>query len=390
VAVALEFGKYDMTDKEDCIILTYFADYQPGFLDFVYRVRALSQRYNVMLVSRSPLHQPEWEGIDGDRIVFPRSESRKDWIRYLFDCAALVKRYPGRRVILLASVLAPMALLVRGRAFALYWNEHPTHFSADPPDGGVLKTLFRRFTRWSLYYSARRTTLVMPIGEAHRDDLLSNGVSPKRMRMIYMGVHAGFVSSGDSRHLDSGPVRLIYVGSVSRERGRDVMLEGLAEASRHGVPAHLTLVGANDEQISYCRDYAKRLGIDSKVSVIGRVSGTEIPRYLRAADVGVCLWEDQPWWRFNPPTKLFEYLVAGLPVLASDIRTHTAYIQDGHNGFIFAYSAAGFASAIQRLHEGRAELGTLSAQAKDTGEEFLWGKIEPTFLSVVHHLEPAA
>jgi glycosyltransferase involved in cell wall biosynthesis len=380
-----------MTRKEACIVVTYFVDRQPGFLDFLYRIRALSRRYDVMLVSRAPLDQPEWDGIEAQRVVLPRSESRPDWVRYLLDCAALIRRHPGRRVILLASTLAPVALLLRGRPVALYWNEHPTHFSPDPAAGGVLKSALRRLVRAAMFGGARRAGVVMPIGEAHRDDLLANGVAAQRMRMIYMGVHAGFAAeAGAGRESGSkaghDAVRLIYVGTISRERGRDVMLEGLALAARAGVPAHLTLVGADDEQIAYCAKQAARLGIGAQLTITGRVPGTEIPRWLRASDAGVCLWEDRPWWRFNPPTKLFEYLVAGLPVLASDIRTHTAYLRDGRDGFVFDYGAAGFAAAVGRLHARRAELPALSAHAAEAGSQFVWDRLEPNFLATVERL----
>lgn len=379
-----------MTRKPACIVVTYFVDRQPGFLDFLYRIRALGQRYDVLLVSRAPLDQPEWDGIAARRVVLPYSESRRDWLRYLRDCAALVRRHPGQRVILLASTLAPLALLLRGRPVALYWNEHPTHFAPDPADGSLVRTWMRRLTRGAMFHGARRAAVVMPIGEAHRDDLLAKGVAGARLRLIHMGVHAGFVPAGAGPRAVDGAVRLIYVGTISRERGRDVMLEGLAQAARDGVPAHLTLVGADDEQVAHCMAYAARLGIGAQLTVTGRVPGTEIPRWLRAADAGVCLWEDRPWWRFNPPTKLFEYLVAGLPVLASDIRTHTAYLRDGRDGFIFDYSAAGFAAAIQRLHARRAELPVLSAHAADAGGQFVWDRIEPSFLATVDHLESTA
>ncbi len=143
------------------------------------------------------------------------------------------------------------------------------------------------------------------------------------------------------------PLELIYVGSVSKARGRDVMLEALAIANRERCIARLTLVGASDAELAYCRDYASRLGIADAVRVQGRIAGDAVPACLRGADAGLCLWEDLPWWRFNPPTKLFEYLVAGLPVLASDIRTHTAYVAEGHNGFIFSYDSNSLARTIR-------------------------------------------
>jgi glycosyltransferase involved in cell wall biosynthesis len=113
------------------------------------------------------------------------------------------------------------------------------------------------------------------------------------------------------------------------------------------------------------------------------VPGLEVPGYFARADAGLCLWEDLPWYRFNPPTKLFEYLVAGLPVLASNIRTHTEYIRDGHNGLVFDYSAAGLARAIERLWQQRASLADLKQRARASSDAYLWPAIEPAFLHSV-------
>jgi glycosyltransferase involved in cell wall biosynthesis len=144
-----------------------------------------------------------------------------------------------------------------------------------------------------------------------------------------------------------------------------------------------TIIGASPEQMSYCRNRAEELGIERHVEVVPRVSGNAIPSLIATADLGVRIWEDRTHWRFNPPTKLFEYLVAGLPVLASDIRTHSQYVTDWSNGLIFRYSAASFAEKIVELWARRAELTSLRRNAANSGAEYLWERIEPKFLGAV-------
>ena len=124
------------------------------------------------------------------------------------------------------------------------------------------------------------------------------------------------------------------------------------------------MIGASAEQMAYCERRVEELGIERHVRVLPRVAGEVIPSLLAGADLGVCIWEDRKYWRFNPPTKLFEYLVAGLPVLASDICTHTRYITDWVNGRIFRYSAASFAEAITELWVRRAELTSSNAMRR--------------------------
>ena len=374
--------------RDHCIIVTKFSHDQPGFLDFSYRIRALARQYRLTVISLAPLSDPALLVENVEYLVLPYGEGRLGWCKYLLACARQVRERRPACVVLLHSLLTPMIWLIRKIPTALYWNEHPIRFTASPPSHPFLKRMARKLAlRWLFFEAARRATLVMPIGEAHREDLLKHGCPPQRVKLIYMGVDKSFVQA--AAELPSAaelPLRLIYVGTVSKPRGRDLMLEAIRLANREKLVAHLTLVGASDEEIAYCRRYAIRLGITNAVTVRGRVAGAEIPGIMKEADAGLCLWEDQPWWRFNPPTKLFEYLVSGLPVLASDIRTHTQYISHGRNGLIFKYDSFSLGKAIRHLANRRHDLLDMKARARQSGNQYLWERIEPVFMQAIKSL----
>ncbi len=375
--------------RPDCIILTRFAPDQPGFLDFSYRIKTLAGAYRLTVVSAASLVQEELHVEGVEYVVLPNGEGRRGWFKYMLDCTRLVRARKPACVVLLHSLMAPMTWLLGRTPTALYWNEHPSRFTAAPPAHPAFKRLMRKLAmRWLFFEAARRATLVMPIGEAHRDDLLEWGCDPQRVRLIYMGVDKAFAPDRPAppRPAEKGPLRLVYVGTVSKARGRDIMLEAMRLANRGQLLAHLTMVGADDAEIDYCRRYASRLGISASVRICGRVGGTEIPDILRNADAGLCLWEDQPWWRFNPPTKLFEYLAAGLPVLASDIRTHTQYIASGFNGLIFKYDSFSLGNAIRELARQSHVLEKMRVHAHDSGRQYLWDRLEPQFLQAVQSL----
>lgn len=374
--------------KDQCIVVTWLAPDQPGFLDFAYRVRALAKAYRVTLVSPYALTQPEFDIVGVEHRVLPRQDSRRGWIFYLFDCARLIWRSRPACVVLLHTMVAPLAHLIPGVPAALYWNEHPSRFTASPPGHPLFKRLARKLAlKLFFMWPARRVALVMPIGEAHCEDLLRIGCRQDRVRVMYMGVDRAFLVRDVPRRRDDGaPLELIYSGTVNQLRGRDVMLEAVALANRDGTIARLHIVGASQDQIDYCKQYAERLGIADCVHVRGRVAGDEIPRLLCEADLGLCFMEDLPWWRFNPPTKLFEFLVAGLPVLASDIRTHTAYLSHGYNGMICGYDSQSLADAIGHIWHCRASLPQMQVAARASGERYLWDRIEPEFLEAIRSI----
>jgi glycosyltransferase involved in cell wall biosynthesis len=376
-----------LTTRAHCIVITRFAREQPGFLDFSYRLGALARHYRLTVVSDAPLTQPELQ-VDAEYVVLPGGDGRVDWLRYLWHCGCLIRMRRPACAVLLHSAAAPVALLAADVRTALYWNEHPTHFAGPVRSLSPLRCAARWGTRWLAFQGARKATVVMPIGEAHYEDLLQHGCAPQRVKLIHMGVDRSFSRihlqpvSGN----DDAPLELIYVGTVSKARGRDVMLEALKCANRNGTIARLTMVGASADEVDYCCGYARDLGIADAVRIHGRVDGAAIPAFLKTADVGLCLWEDQPWWRFNPPTKLFEYLAAGLPVLASDICTHTQYVSDWHNGLIFKYDSQSLARAIRKLWHRRTELLGLKWHARESGKQYLWDKLEPVFLQAVREI----
>lgn len=381
-------GQQGISAGMQCIVVTRFAADQPGYLDFSYRIKALAKQFRLTVVSDAPLTHAELRIDAVEYIVLRGGEGRIGWLRYLWLCSRLICARQPACAVLLHSTVAPLALLVGRVSTALYWNEHPTHFAQTPQALAPVKRVVRFMVRWLVFQGARKASVVMPIGEAQYADLLAHGCAAQRVRLIYMGVDPSFAPTA-SRPLppaDRSPLKLVYIGTVSKARGRDMMLEAVKIVNRQTTIAHLTMIGAGADDLAYCADYACRLGILGSVRLHGRIAGTEIPGFLSRADAGLCLWEDRPWWRLNPPTKLFEYLVAGLPVLASDICTHTQYVSNWHNGLIFSYDSQSLAQAIRALWERRAELPLLKQQARASGEQYLWDRIEPSFLQSIQDI----
>ena len=364
-----------------CVVVTCFSETQPGYLDFSYRIKSLAREYKLTVLSQDQLTQPELMVPNADYQSMGRRSGKLGWLGYLMRCSIYVRKHEPDAIVLLHSSASPMTLLVGNVPAGLYWNEHPTNLIHLPDGYSPIRYLLAKASHQLVFLGARHADIVMPIGEEHHEDLLAHGCKPERVKLTYMGVGDDFLGAAANRRVsEAEPLELVYIGTVSVARGRDVMLEGLSEAVRRGHKVNLTIVGAGDDQAKYCEQRISELGLDGHLRVVGRVPGSEIPALLANADLGICLWEDKPWWRFNPPTKLFEYLVAGLPVLASNIRTHTRYIQNWNNGLIFEYGVAGFADAIEVLISHRDRSREMKHCAAQSGQHYLWSKIEPAFL----------
>jgi glycosyltransferase involved in cell wall biosynthesis len=114
-------------------------------------------------------------------------------------------------------------------------------------------------------------------------------------------------------------LRLIYVGDVRRVRGIDEYVAITDRLVREGVPVELRVIGSfasADEQAATVRTI-ERLGLTQRIHLLGRQPPEEIPRLLEQGDIGLSLLHPIGNYRESYPTKMFEYMAAGLPVIAS-------------------------------------------------------------------------
>ncbi|HSO70174.1 MAG TPA: glycosyltransferase family 4 protein [Arachnia sp.] len=111
------------------------------------------------------------------------------------------------------------------------------------------------------------------------------------------------------------PGRLVYAGDLTEERKLSFMLE-VTHRLRERVPsAHLLLagklVGARAEAVA-------RLIDGDVVRHLGLLPPREVPPVIASAQVGLIFLEPLPNYVTSLPTKLYEYMAAGVPFAASD------------------------------------------------------------------------
>ncbi len=108
----------------------------------------------------------------------------------------------------------------------------------------------------------------------------------------------------------------MYTGTLEPYQGIPLLLDSLAH-----LPGdfRLVLVGGTEAQVAELRRGLAARGLDSRVSLLGRKPAAEIPCLLQAADVLV----SPRTLGTNIPLKIYSYLASGVPVVATDLPTHT-------------------------------------------------------------------
>jgi glycosyltransferase involved in cell wall biosynthesis len=128
---------------------------------------------------------------------------------------------------------------------------------------------------------------------------------------------------------------LAYVGSLNRERGILRMIELVARLRDHGLDVGLWLLGSfgEDEFERVVHETVSEHHLENAVRFFGWIPYEELFSYLTLADAGLLLVDPDRFER-NVPTKLFEYMYAGLPVISTRVRRVERYLPRAQGLFL--------------------------------------------------------
>jgi phosphatidylinositol alpha-mannosyltransferase len=158
------------------------------------------------------------------------------------------------------------------------------------------------------------------------------------------------------------PLRVLFIGQAVERKGMPVLLRAF-EALREQVPATLTLVGAQAEEVGH-------MMLDGRgVTALGKVSDERKWEELAGADV-VCA----PSLRGESfGMVLTEAFAASAPVIASDIPGYRDVVRDGVDGLLVPPGdALALAEALRRLALDAREREQMAAAARERAERFAW------------------
>jgi glycosyltransferase involved in cell wall biosynthesis len=130
----------------------------------------------------------------------------------------------------------------------------------------------------------------------------------------------------------SGDFTIGFVGSLKPWHGLPILVEAFDMLHRLAPSSRLLIVGDGTERAKLESGLAAR-GLLEAARLTGAVAPHEVPGLLASMDVAVAPYPSQARCYFSP-LKVFEYMAAGLPVVASRIGQLVELIQDGINGLL--------------------------------------------------------
>jgi glycosyltransferase involved in cell wall biosynthesis len=207
---------------------------------------------------------------------------------------------------------------------------------------------------------ARHADLVVAVSRHAADMALEAGAPADHVIVVPNGVDLEEIDRAVAG-LDDRPgdgVVVGWIGSFGAWHGAEVLIEAMAR-----LPGNVRLLMIGDgPNRSDCELIARTLGVADRIEWAGTLRHGQALRRLARCDLlaspHVPL-RNRPF--FGSPTKLFEYMGLGLPIVASDLEQLGEVIEEGRTGVLVqpgdvASLAAGITNVLSRPDRG-AELG---------------------------------
>lgn len=201
----------------------------------------------------------------------------------------------------------------------------------------------------------RQADRVVVVTDSFVDELAGKGVPHEKMKVIKNGVDLELFQPREPdeairRELGLGPhdFMCLYVGTHGMAHGLETMLKAASRLRSHK-DIRLVLVGEGADKAAL-KEKARQEGL-TNVVFVDKQPRDRIPRYLAASDVSLVLLRETPLFKTVLPSKIFEILAAGRPIiLGVDGEARKLVVDDARAGvFVKPEDDAQLAQAIVRL-----------------------------------------
>jgi len=351
----------------------------------------LGDGYRVTVVADAAPDAAPREQRDGATVIrVPRRASAVPGLRYLVHELRLVRILCRLRPDSLhahdSNALVPVALAARRAGVPFIYDAHDLWLGRPRRDRSRLyfalsQLTYRFIERTFVHRAAAVITVSRPIANhlarrygLDRVELVHNFPDLRTPERRELRGRPDATSIPENRRI------VLYLGALMGGRG----LENLVDAVPHVEGADLVLLGSGALEAPLVRR-AREAGSADRVHLLAPVPSNEVVDYAASADVGVspivpsCLN-----YRYSLPNKLFQYMAAGVPVVASDFPQVREVVRDSGCGLVVDTSRpADIAAAVNWILSDPGRALVMGERGRAAVEErYNWSTAADVLLSV--------
>jgi glycosyltransferase involved in cell wall biosynthesis len=177
--------------------------------------------------------------------------------------------------------------------------------------------------------------------------------------------------------------RIMYHGSLVERNGLELAVDALARLQKMTPKAELRIYGRSTPYLERVMLKVRSLGLQSNIRYLGAKKLEDLSREIEDCDVGIIPNQRNTFTDINTPTRIFEYLALGKPVIAP----RTPGIQDYFDSDSLLFFEAGDPEELARKIEYAAsnpiEVTAIAERGQKVYLEHSWDREREKLISAV-------
>jgi glycosyltransferase involved in cell wall biosynthesis len=336
--------------------------------------RLARRGHRVTLLCSAYGDAPTEETLDGMEVVRVGG-------RYTFNFvlpAVLARRYRHRRFDVVVEALnkIPLCTPLFARAPVLGIGHHlfgATIFREVPPP----LSLYVYASELAVPWVYRRVTMEV-ISQSTGHDFVVRGLSPDRIRVVYVGIDPEQYSAGSEEEKEEAPT-LLALGRVRKYKGLDLVVDAVAQLARSSHPEVRLVIAGTGNYLDALKEHVRRTGADGCVRFAGRVTEEEKVRLYRSAWALVMTSPKEGWG-----LTCLEAQACGTPVIASDSPGLREAVRHDVSGLLVPHGdRARLVAAVDRFLQDESLRRRLRRGALEFAATFSWERAADETLELI-------
>jgi glycosyltransferase involved in cell wall biosynthesis len=201
----------------------------------------------------------------------------------------------------------------------------------------------------------------------------------------------GEESSSEDNARNSG-FNVMYHGSLVERNGADLAVEAFAKVHQKLPDSRLFIYGKETPFLEKVLQSAEQLGVAASVKYCGAKTLDGVVRAIDDCDVGIIPNPRSSFTEINMPTRIFEFLARGKPVIAPRTRGICDYFPERSLLFFEPGSSDDLARQIAYVFSHPAEVREIVSRGQEVLRSHAWAVEKQRYLQIVSDLlqRPAA
>ena len=237
-----------------------------------------------------------------------------------------------------------------------------------------IKKCWQKIEDWILPHISNSMTVCQSIADHYRNKYHIDMKVVRNVPLFKTALRTNRLSQEDKKII-------LYQGALNVGRGLEWVFNAMPMIDN----ALLVIIGDGYTR-NELETLAVNLKIENKVKFLGAIQGELLHEYTASADIGLCLLERIGLnYYYALPNRIFDYLQAGVPVLASRFPEITKIVDTYQTGVLIDHYEPEFLA--ETIHQMLANPMDTS-HFPDVAKKLCWENEEKVLISIIQKTKP--